>query len=100
MVLGDLLVSGPDPKEKHVELPSVGDSREVIEPGWGMSLWLEQKICLVNAYTAVAWSGGYIQAREFLEQMRALAGDERLSPARRQDFFQLIDSNPDYAGLS
>jgi hypothetical protein len=79
VLIGDVLVSArDDPSERSVELPSIGDSRQRVDRQ-AISLWLNQKVHLVNPHLAAAFSGDIEAGRCAIHTLRRVAGRDRLS---------------------
>ncbi len=100
MLIGDVLLSRRGADEVHVELPSVGDSRGIVEPGWGLSLQLGQKLCTVNPFITIGWSGSYLAARVCLDELRRVVGDAPLAPDRAQAILDELYRSPEFADLA
>lgn len=94
VVVGDLLLSGPEQPQKEIATPIVGDVTRVFPRGSGWSIvGLRQKVNLVANNCVVAWADNELAAKIVIKELRALSTDSPLSFDRIADYFKNIDPN-------
>ena len=69
MLLGDLLLTGPEVAPRSVHLPTVGDSLQVKVPG--VTIYgVMQKVAIVNDSLMIAWTGSASKAQSMIRDLR------------------------------
>ena len=75
VMFGDLLLSGPEPAEQILRVPSVGPVANIFPEGSGYTITnLKQKLAVIHPDLAMAWAGSYIKARSIATELKQLAG--------------------------
>jgi len=69
VLLGDLLLTGPEVAPRSVHLPTVGDSLKVKVPG--VTIYgVMQKVAIVNDSLMIAWTGSAYKAQSMIRELR------------------------------
>ena len=101
VVIGDLLLSGPEQLEKEVEIPVIGDVRRIFPKGSGWSIvGLRQKVNLVADNCVVAWAGSMLAATIVINELRALASVTDPTFEQLAEYFNNIDPGLVQLGVS
>lgn len=87
-LIGDLLVTNfASNVADFMDLPSVGDSREIFGDS-GPSLRWGQKIALLNKYAALGWTGTRVVASSLVKDLRIALGDD---PKSGSEFIECME---------
>jgi len=71
VLIGDLLLSGPEDPNRSVSLPTIGDSLNVFPKGSGFTITgLTQKVNILSDRLMVAWAGRRYIAESILRELR------------------------------
>lgn len=91
MLLGDLLLTGPEIAPRSVHLPTVGDSLKVKVPGvtiYGVS----QKVAIVNDSLMIAWTGNAYLAQSKIRELRERTTLRSITIENLREYFELFQS--------
>jgi hypothetical protein len=70
ILMGDVLLSGPEVLDKQVHIPTIGNVDSVFPKGSGFTIvGLCQKLCILNDKLAVGWSGTRIAAWSVIKKL-------------------------------
>jgi len=80
VVLGDLVISGPERTDAKLGLPTVGELTNVFPVGSGWSIThIRQKVAVLSDDLVVAWAGNVVAARTLIEELRSRLTKGRMS---------------------
>jgi hypothetical protein len=80
VMLGDLLLSGPEPDKQILRVPSIGPVTNVFPNGSGYTLTgLKQKLAVIHPDLAMAWSGSYVKARFVANELKQLTSNKEFN---------------------
>jgi hypothetical protein len=80
VVVGDLLLSGPERLEGETSIPVIGNITRVFPQGSGWSIvGLRQKVNLIAENCVVAWSDSQLAATIIIKELRMLSSVAPLS---------------------
>lgn len=80
VMLGDLLLSGPERDEQIVRIPSVGPITKIFPKGSGYTITgLKQKLAVIHPDLAMAWAGSYIKARCVATELKQLVSKNEIN---------------------
>ncbi len=75
IVIGDMLISGPELTDTQVGIPTVDDEiTDVFPAGSGYSIvGMQQKVFILSEDLAVAWAGNLVAAKTLITELSSLA---------------------------
>lgn len=74
VLLGDLIVSGPEEPSRTVGIPTIGRVTNFFPKGSGWTITgLAQKVTIISDECAIAWAGSHLGARVAIDKMRERA---------------------------
>lgn len=89
VLLGDLLISGPEPKHDSLNLPTIGESQKVFPVGSGfMITGITQKVNVLSENLMIAWAGRRYIAKSILTELNALIRREPLTIESLKEYFE------------
>ncbi len=98
VVVGDLLLSGPERSEQSMGIPVVGDITQVFPVGSGWSIvGLRQKVNLVAPNCVIAWADSQLGASIVIKELRNMASCRPLCFDDLAKYFTTLD--PDVVKL-
>lgn len=88
VLLGDLIVSGPEEPSRTVGIPTIGRVTDFFPEGSGWTITgFQQKVTIVSDECAIAWSGSHLGACVAIEKMRERAKSGRITRFTVSDLF-------------
>ncbi|QWG24050.1 hypothetical protein KMZ93_03720 [Bradyrhizobium sediminis] len=93
-LIGDLLISGKGDQgpTASVNLPASRDVNSRFSfPKDSFAVGLQQKVVVLNASLAIAWSGSFLQAQGFFEDLEPLRAITRVDPTFLQSILDNIE---------
>lgn len=101
MVIGDLLISGPEASGRTVVVPIAGEVTNVFPTGSGWSITgLRQKVNIIAPNCALGWAGSQLAASQIVKELIAMAASTPLTTRRIADYFSTLDPAIDALGVS
>lgn len=101
VVVGDLLLSGPERSEQSTGIPVVGDITQVFPVGSGWSIvGLRQKVNLVAPNCVIAWAGSQLGASIVIKELRSMASCRPLCFNDLAKYFTTLDPDVVKLGVS
>jgi len=93
ILIGDLLLSGPEIIDRDVNIPSIGDPSLVFPKGSGYSITgVDQKLYLIDDNLAVGWAGRRITAKSVLSELQKKNRETAFELGSLVEYFKRIDS--------
>lgn len=91
VILGDLLLSGPEQSGRRVCLPTIEDITDIFPEGSGyVPVGLQQKIAVVTDNLVIGWAGSYIAAKIVIGDLHAKSKIEPFTKDSLSDYFSSI----------
>lgn len=89
IVMGDMLISGPERTNAEISVPTVGEVTEVFPSGSGYSIvGMQQKVFILSADLAVAWAGNVMGARTLITELSGLVRAGQMTVASLNSFLR------------
>jgi hypothetical protein len=82
IILGDALISGPNPGKKELLLPTFATPNEFLGDGYPQAVHLERKVITLSPYICVGWAGDREGIRPFFERLYSHV--QSAQPTKRQ----------------
>jgi len=97
ILLGDILLSGPELTTRSVGVPTIGDTTGLFPAGSKkVVLGVRQKVTIVNPERLMmAWAGRAFVARRVLRELKDLAQTERFNSSWLRDYFRAFECSKD-----
>lgn len=93
ILIGDILISGPELETQSVGVPTIGDTKGLFPKGTEkVVLGVRQKVTILSAdRLMMAWAGQAFVARQVLTELRDLAQTEAFNLSRLEDSFRALE---------
>jgi hypothetical protein len=96
VLIGDLMLSGPELSQRSLSIPTIGDSRNVFPEGSGTVLTgLIQKVNVLSDNFMIAWAGRAFVARTVIRELNELASREPLNLQKLDQFLECFRQSKD-----
>src|ERR1041385_4580213 len=92
ILIGDILLSGPELKTQSVAVPTIGDTKRLFPKGSEkVILGVRQKVTILSPdRLMIAWANKAFVARQVLTEWRDLAQTESFNLSRLEDLFRTL----------
>ena len=101
VVVGDLLLSGPESQRTPVHIPTIGDTEQVFPSGSGWTIaGLSQKIIRITDYCVVGWSGNKIVATMLIKELKVLSRSARITLELIEESIGALDESAEKLGIA
>ena len=91
ILMGDLLVSGPESPGRSVNIPSIGDARIVFPEGSGfIPTGVRQKVNLISNNLVIAWANNRLAAQTIIKDLLEEDRKKSFTYDRLQGYFESL----------
>jgi hypothetical protein len=88
VLVGDIVISGPEELEEVTVIPTVGNSHAVFPEGSGWTITnLKQKVNIVSSNLMIAWAGDYSIAKYVISELKRRSESQQLTEELIHSFF-------------
>lgn len=92
MLVGDLLISGPNPSGNNVQIPTVGETSQYYDGLECTVLRLEQKIVVIGDNLIISWAGSRIAALTVLRDLVEYGKHSEITYEFLKDYLDNIEN--------
>lgn len=96
VIVGDLLLSGPEYSDRSIHLPTIGNSHQALPKGSRVSIiGITQKVNIIADRLAIGWAGQAYVARTVLRELNEELQRESFTIDSLREFFDRLQKSKD-----